>query len=240
MNARAWRTIALARDQLIDLGLFKSASGHGLWLILMLTLSSPGPMQGLQAFLGQDRYNARRLMKKTLFTLAPLCILLAVTSAHAQINWKTYRNTTYGYSIPMPANLQLQPWKGDPASPWQARTKTFQSKDGNISLVISTHWTNGRTPQEFFNDEVSARQKEGALINYSVLKDNWFVVSGTNSLGFEYYTKCVVFGDEATGQARYVEFTFAYPTSQRSVYDRAVTKMSREFVPDMPGDYDRE
>ena len=107
-------------------------------------------------------------------------------------------------------------------------------------MVISTHWTNGRTPQEFFNDEVSARQKEGALINYSVLKKNWFVVSGTNSLGFEYYTKLVIFGDEATGQSRYVEFTFAYPTSQRAIYDRAVTKMSREFVPDMPGNYDRE
>jgi hypothetical protein len=140
----------------------------------------------------------------------------------------------------MPANLELQPWKGDPVSPWQARTKTFQSRAGNVSLVISTHWTNGRTPQEFFHDEVSARQNESALINYSVLKDNWFVVSGTNSLGFEYYTKLVVFGDRATGQARYVEFTFAYPTSQRRIYDRAVTKMSREFVPDMPGDYDRE
>jgi hypothetical protein len=179
-------------------------------------------------------------MKKTLFIFAVLCSLSAVTSTHGQSSWKTYTNTAYGYSIPIPANLQLQPWKGDPVSPWQARTKTFQSKDGNVSLVISTHWTNGRTPQEFFNDEVSARQKEGALINYSVLKDNWFVVSGTNSLGFEYYTRLIVLGDRATGQSRYVEFTFAYPTSQRSIYDRAVTKMSREFVPDMPGDYDRE
>jgi hypothetical protein len=179
-------------------------------------------------------------MNKTVFTLAALCSFLAFIPAHAQISWKTYTNTVYGYSIPMPASLQLQPWKGDPVSPWQVRTKTFQSKDGKVSLVISTHWTNGRTLQELFNDEVSARQKEGALINYNVLKDNWFVVSGTNSLGFEYYTKLVVFGDEATGQARYVEFTFAYPTSQRSIYDRAVTKMSREFVPDMPGNFDRE
>ena len=46
MNARAWRTIALARDQLIDLGLFKSASGRGVWLILMLTLSFIRPDAG--------------------------------------------------------------------------------------------------------------------------------------------------------------------------------------------------
>lgn len=132
------------------------------------------------------------------------------------------------------------PWKGDPVSPWQARTKTFESKDGNVSLVISTHWTNGITLQQRFNVEMDSRVKEGATVNYSVMKDNWFVVSGTNSLGFEFYTKWVSFGDRNTNQARYVTFTFVYPSSQRNVYDPAVSKMAREFVPNMPGDYDRE
>jgi hypothetical protein len=36
---------------------------------------------------------------------------------------------------------------------------------------------------------VSGRTDEKATINYTFIKDNWFVVSGTNSLGFEFYTK---------------------------------------------------
>jgi hypothetical protein len=164
----------------------------------------------------------------------------SILNAHAGLTWKTYVNKDYGYSIPIPANLQLMPWKGDPVSPWQARTKTFESKDGNVSLVISTHWTNGITLQQRFSDEIDSRIKEGANVNYSVIKDNWFVVSGTNSLGFEFYTKLVVFGDVKTGETRYIYFTFAYPTSQRAIYDAAVTKMSHEFVPALPGDYDRE
>ena len=107
-------------------------------------------------------------------------------------------------------------------------------------MVISTHRTNGIGLQQRFSDEIDSGIREGARINYSVIKDNWFVVSGTNSLGFEFYTKLVVFGDVKKDEARYVTFTFAYPTSQRAIYDSAVTKMAREFVPDLPGDCDRE
>ena len=163
-----------------------------------------------------------------------------VALANAGLTWTIYINKEYGYSIPRPTNLQLMPWKGDPVSPWQARTKTFQSKNGDVSLVISTHWTNGVTLRERFNDEINSRIKEGARTTYSVIKDNWFVISGRNSLGFEFYTKLVMFRDIKRGGARYVTFTFAYPASQRAVYDVAVTKMGREFVADLPGDYDRD
>ena len=176
-------------------------------------------------------------MKKTILMLFTFwCIQLA----NAGLTWTIYINKEYGYSIPIPANLQLMPWKGDPVSPWQARTKTFQSKNANVSLVISTHWTNGVTLQERFTDEINSRKKEGASINYSVIKDNWFVVSGTNSLGFEFYTKLVMLEDIKRGEARYVTFTFAYPRSQRAIYGAALTKMAREFVPDLPGEYDRD
>ncbi|MBV8212227.1 MAG: hypothetical protein JOZ08_03260 [Verrucomicrobia bacterium] len=140
----------------------------------------------------------------------------------------------------MPANLQLMPWNGDPVSPWQNRNKTFQSSDGEVSLSISTHWTDERTLEESFKDEVAQRAKGGDLINYSVLRDGWYVVSGTNSLGFEFYSKRVVFTDESTGVQRYITFDFVYPASQRKVYDPAVTKIAGEFVPDLPGKYDRD
>jgi hypothetical protein len=91
-----------------------------------------------------------------------------------------------------------------------------------VSLSISTHWTNDRTLQEFFSDEITERTKAGDRINYSVIRDNWCVDSGTNSLGFEFYSKRVVFTDERTGTPRYINFDFVYPASQRHIYDSAV------------------
>jgi len=94
--------------------------------------------------------------------------------------------------------------------------------------------------EEVFKDEVAERAKGGDLINYSVLRNSWYVVSGTNSLGFEFYSKRVVFTDETTGRPRYITFDFVYPASRRKMYDTAVSKIAREFVPDMPGKYDRD
>jgi hypothetical protein len=107
-------------------------------------------------------------------------------------------------------------------------------------LTISTHWTDDRTLQDFFNDAVSERTNGRDHINYSTIKDDWCVISGTNSLGFEFYSKWVVFRDGDTGMRRYVTFDFVYPSSQRRIYDPAVAKIAREFVPDMPGHYDRD
>ena len=51
-------------------------------------------------------------------------------SAHAELTWKIYVNKDYGYSIPLPANLQLVPWKGDPVK--------FISSTINESIGIGT------------------------------------------------------------------------------------------------------
>lgn len=169
-----------------------------------------------------------------------LFLLLIPLPAGAQLSWKVYINKDYGYSIPLPSNLFLLLWKGDPASPWQNRNKTFESKDGKVSLTISTHGTDDRTFQDFFNDTVAEGTKGRDHINYSIIKDDCCVISGTNSLGFEFYSKWVVFKDGDTGMRRYVTFDFVYPSSQRRIYDPAVAKIAREFVPDMPGHYDRD
>jgi len=69
-----------------------------------------------------------------------LIILLPVSAlAQTQLGWKVYVDRLYGYSIPVPPNLQLRPWNGDPQSPWQNRSKTFQSADAKVSLAITTH-----------------------------------------------------------------------------------------------------
>ena len=159
--------------------------------------------------------------------------------AQAQLNWKVYVDKNYGYSIPVPANLSLLPWTGHPVSAWQIRSRTFASKDGKVSLSIVTHFTLDRTLQDFYNSEFARRLNGGDGINYWILKNNWYVISGTNSLGFEYYSKTVVFTDQGSGSQRYINYDFVYPASQRAIYDAAAAKIARKFVPNLPGRYER-
>ena len=99
--------------------------------------------------------------------------------AQAKLSWKVYVDKNYGYSIPVPANLSLLPWTGDPVSAWQIRSRTFASKDGKVSLSIVTHFTLDRTLQDFYNSEFASRLNGGDWINYRILKNNWYVISGT-------------------------------------------------------------
>jgi hypothetical protein len=70
------------------------------------------------------------------------------------------------------------------------------------------------------------------------------VISGTNQQGFEYYSKTVVFTDHNRGYgsdvARFINYDFVYPASQRAIYDPAAVKIAREFVPNLPGSYERD
>ena len=112
-------------------------------------------------------------MKKNLFTLAVLFSLLAVPSTHGQKQLEDVYEHCLRVLNPNARKSPAVTVEGRSCKPMASQDKNLPVERRNVSLVISTHWTNGRSPQEFFNDEVSARQ------------------------------------------------------------------MSREFVPDMPGDYDR-
>jgi hypothetical protein len=88
------------------------------------------------------------------------------------------------------------------------------------------------TLQAFFEEKIAERTEEKALINYTFIKNNWFVVSGTNDSGFEFYTKFWRYEDH------FVEFTFVYPSSKLKVYEPILLKFLRNFVPNLPGEWD--
>jgi len=181
-------------------------------------------------------------MRNLFYTILLLFGLLShLCAADSRLRWKVYVDKNYGYSIPVPANLSLLPWTGDPESAWQIRNRDFESKDGKVGLYISTHFTLERTLQDFFNSEFARRLNGGDGINYWVVKNNWYVISGTNYLGFEYYSKTVVFTDHSFGLSneRYIHYDFVYPASQRAIYDAAAAKIARKFVPNLPGWYER-
>jgi hypothetical protein len=79
------------------------------------------------------------------------------------------------------------------------------------------------------------RRTEGKdIVNYSIIKDNWFVISGTNAKGFEFYHKLFVGEDDGRW---YIDFDFTYPNSERERYDPICSPLARSFTI-FPGTHD--
>ena len=154
-------------------------------------------------------------------------------TAQAQTGWNTYTNTVAGSRVSYPSNLTRTPYKewasnGDPSSPEQWRTTIFASPDKKVTLEISTHPNSlQKRLQDFFHEDVARRTEGGDEINYSVLKNGWFVVSRTNAKRFEFYEKFFLFDEW------WINFDFVYPSAQRATYDPMVAKIAKYFFPQL-------
>jgi hypothetical protein len=177
-------------------------------------------------------------------TLLLILMTLASTAmagnreAHA---WKPYQGNGWKASLPPGLEKRIYSEKEREEHWGWWHYTVFESKDGNVSLVVYTHvlmtpsdrllfGKDFQTLHSYFGYAVSGRTEEKAIINYTFMKDNWFVVSGTNSLGFEFYTKCWMYEDHE------IEFTFVYP--KQKAYEPILLKFLRNFVPNLPGEWD--
>src|SRR6267378_2712239 len=124
---------------------------------------------------------------KRLITILLAAGLFAHT-AHAQ-NWKTYTDENVGYSITYPAFLNEVPWRilhpgADPSSPQQWRTRTFRSRDREVSLDVETHSVaEPKSLEQFFKEKIANRTSGGDHIGNVLTKENWYVISGDNAQG---------------------------------------------------------
>ena len=87
-----------------------------------------------------------------------------------------------------------------------------------------------------FGDEVSRRTQGGDQVQYTFQKDNWFVVTGVNAKGFEYYAKSYFFED-SSGRW-YISWDFVYPHEQHKLYDPLVATIAKGFIPNLPGQHE--
>jgi hypothetical protein len=158
--------------------------------------------------------------------------------AHA---WKLYEGNGWKASIPASLYQYVYSEKEREEHWGWWHTTYFESKDRSVGLEVYTHilmapsdrtlW--GKEFQSLyasFENTVSGRTEEKAVINYTFIKDNWFVVSGTNSLGFEFYTKFWLYEDHT------VQLTFVYP--RQKAYEPILLRFLRNFVPNLPGEWD--
>jgi hypothetical protein len=99
----------------------------------------------------------------------------------------------------------------------------YRSRSKNAVKGSHTH------PEEFLDNfwqqELSTR---GETVTYKFKKDNYYVISGINPNGYEFYHKVFFY------PTYWLEFEMTYPHAQHATYDRWVERIAHDFVPVLP------
>jgi hypothetical protein len=173
------------------------------------------------------RGHTTNLVKNLFPTLLLFSFLCGLAFAS---DWKREVNGRWGFSLTYPASLIPEPVPANGAG------RRYHSANQEVSLVAEgshTHSENaGENLNGFWQKEVAER---GDTVTYKVKKDDFYVVSGVNHNGYEFYHKVFFY------PTYWVEFEITYPHSKHQQYDVWVERISRQFVPALPdnGQYDR-
>lgn len=129
--------------------------------------------------------------------------------------YKVYSNPRFGYSITYPSDrLEPQPVAAN------GDGREFLSSDRQTKmLVYGTENPNNQTLAQMYADEIN---KGGRTVTYKVLRGGFFAISGYDGSNI-FYQKTLF------KNSQFMTFNITYPTAQRNVYDRIVTRASKSF-----------
>jgi hypothetical protein len=156
-------------------------------------------------------------------TLAALWLALVMT-AGAEEKWKTYTNARFGFRLGYPPGLVAS------RAPDNGGGQEFHTKDKEFSILAYAHFVpEGDTLEKMWAEEL---KQLGKAVTYQRKTEAWYVVSGVKD-GAEFYHKTFV------KDGNFAAFQITYPHAKSEQYDRWVKRIAKEFVPFLPGDYDR-
>jgi hypothetical protein len=152
-------------------------------------------------------------------------VISLIGNAQGEELWKTYVNNRWGFSLSYPPSLTAG------SLPQNGAGREFHSAEVSLFAQGSFIQEN-ETLDGFWSKELSER---GDTVQYQLKKDNYYVISGVNTNGYEFYHKVFFFS------RRWVEFEITYPHARNKIYDPWVERIAREFDPALPdnGEYDR-
>jgi hypothetical protein len=163
-------------------------------------------------------------MKK--LTSSIFLFLCIITTSMAQTNtMQTYCNHSYNFCMSYPASL-VEP---QPESP-KGDGREFTAKQGGAKI---TTWGNEAPsfavegvadfdPKEEVK-KVYNQAMEGKKITYKVLKDSWFVISGTAANGTIFYQKTMLKG------VNFITVLLEYPESEKSTWNLQCGKVANSL-----------
>ncbi|MFN3076410.1 MAG: hypothetical protein ABT940_05945 [Alphaproteobacteria bacterium] len=136
----------------------------------------------------------------------------------AELSWKTYVNSRYGYSLCYPEGVFVP--QGESAN---SDGQSFLAKDGARLIVYGTHNVLSRTLEDQKGEAESRLVEDSGKITYRVLRKSWFAISG-ESKDHIFYVRTHKVQDD------YISFELFYNASLAALYDKIVDRMSSCFV----------
>ena len=131
-----------------------------------------------------------------------------------QIEYDTYVNTRFGYSISYPTFLTPQP------EAYNSDGREFTKGDNEKIAVYAMYNVTESTIQEL--KRMREKSIDGSIVYYAQ-KNNWYVLSGINSAGNIYYLKTILYND--------TEYTvqLTYPQDKKEFYNEIIDKVINSF-----------
>jgi len=141
---------------------------------------------------------ATELMRK----LSAFLILISLSNLTFASDWKREINGRLGFALTYPASLIAEPAPSDGAG------RRYHSADNAVSLaVMGSHTHPEEFLENFWQKELSTR---GETVTYKFKKDNYYVISGVNPNGYEFYHKVFFY------PTYWLEFEITYPMRNTS------------------------
>jgi hypothetical protein len=110
---------------------------------------------------------------------------------------------------------------------------TVPLADQQVSLsAMGSHTFPEESLDNFWQEELKTR---GETVAYKFKKENYYVISGVNPNGYEFYHKVFFY------PTYWLEFEMTYPHAQHAIYDAWAERIAHDIVPVLPdnGQYDR-
>ena len=133
-------------------------------------------------------------------------------------DWATLKNERHGFAIAYPVSVFEQ--KSEPTTD---EGRVLLSKDGKAKLLVGAFENEDNKSLEDYRQFVKDDQYAGAAIDYDVIKQRWFVLSGTRNGEIFYQRVSFTCGGKLINS-----WAMLYPETERKTYDRVLTARSAQ------------
>ncbi len=132
--------------------------------------------------------------------------------------WTTFLHPRFNYKLPIPPGVRSE------RNPEVGNVAIFVSRDHQFEMSAWSRYAQDTGGAQFEEEWRLALRQNGRRITYHRKAASWFVVSGTDSAGIEFYEKCLVRGRQVAG------FRMTYSRSLLSVFEPWVERIEDGFA----------
>jgi hypothetical protein len=141
---------------------------------------------------------------------------------NAKLNdWATLKNERHGFAIAYPVDLFEQK-----SAPTTDEGRILTSKDGKAKLLVGAFENADSNSLTDYRQFLLDNQYPGAAIDYDVIKQRWFVLSGTRNGEIFYQRVSFTCGGKLINS-----WAMLYPEAERKTYDAVLTAVARTYSP---------